>query len=351
VHSGEIGAGLDIQSAEDLDELSERYIREIVARQESIGLDVVSDGEFGRILFTDSFYGAVKGFVLTEDKGVFHDKTGAEVTVPFVPTPAQRLEVTGNPLADEAKLLRSLTQRAFKLTLPAASLVCTPLAYRADVFRDAYATSDDAADHIVAIQREIIEGAIAEGARYIQLDFAMYPYWVDEHQRAQLQARGVDLDELLERFLRVDRAVIEGLPSEVATAVHLCRGNLKSKWMYEGSIEPVAERVFHELPYKRFLLEMDDVDREDDFTVLRHAPQGEDGPVVVLGLISSKNPKLEDEDEVMRAIDEASRYLPIDQLALSPQCGFASNVQGNEVTEDDQWRKLELIARVADRVW
>jgi 5-methyltetrahydropteroyltriglutamate--homocysteine methyltransferase len=220
-----------------------------------------------------------------------------------------------------------------------------------DLFGDVYWDEDDVADHVVALERELIDAAVAEGATYVQLDLGMYPYLVDPDQQARLAEMGADADTLLDRFLRVDAAVIDGLPDNVETAMHLCRGNLKSKWLWRGSLEPVAERLFHELPYDRFLVEWDDVEREDDFSILQHVPQGENGPVIVLGIVSSKNPELESEDSLLGAIDQASQYLPTEQLAISPQCGFASNVIGNDLTEDDQWRKLELVARVANRLW
>jgi 5-methyltetrahydropteroyltriglutamate--homocysteine methyltransferase len=345
-----LGSAVDAQAAE-LRELTEAHVRHVVARQESIGLDVITDGEFGRIMFTDSFYGAVSGFELTEAKLVWKDESGEQIETPFTPAAVRRLVRTGSPLAAEARLLRSITDQKFKLTLPAVSIACAPEAYRPDLFGDAYADEDDLADHMVALEREIIDDAIAHGATYIQLDLGMYPYLVDPDQQRRLAEMGVDTQALLDRFLRVDRATIEGLPEGVEASMHLCRGNLKSMWLWRGSLEPVAERVFHELPFDRFLVEMDDVEREGDFSFLRHVPQGNTGPVIVLGIVSSKKPQLEDEDALLRAIDEASTYVPIEQLAISPQCGFASNAAGNELTEDDQWRKLELIARVAGTVW
>jgi 5-methyltetrahydropteroyltriglutamate--homocysteine methyltransferase len=343
--------GSVVEGQAELRELTEAHVRQVVARQESIGLDVITDGEFGRVMFTDSFYGAVSGFDLTEAKLVWKDESGEQIETPFTPAAVRRLVRTGSPLAAEARLLRSITDQKFKLTLPAVSIACAPEAYRPDLFGDAYADEDDLADHMVALEREIIDDAIAHGATYIQLDLGMYPYLVDPDQQGRLAEMGVDTQALLDRFLRVDRATIEGLPEGVEASMHLCRGNLKSMWLWRGSLEPVAERVFHELPFDRFLVEMDDVEREGDFSFLRHVPQGNTGPVIVLGIVSSKKPQLEDEDALLRAIDEASTYVPIEQLAISPQCGFASNAAGNELTEDDQWRKLELIARVAGTVW
>ena len=346
-----LGSAVDGQAADDIRGLTEECIRQVVARQESIGLEVVTDGEFGRIMFTDSFYGAVSGFSLTDAKLVWKDETGGQIETPFTPAAVRRLERTGSPLAAEARLLRTITDRKYKLTLPAVSVACAPEAYRPDLFGDAYAGEDDLANHLVTLERGIIDDAVAEGAKYIQVDLGMYPYLVDPDQKERLAAMGVDTEALLDRFLRADRATIEGLPEDVETAMHICRGNLKSLWLWRGSLEPVAERMFHELPYDRFLIEMDDADREGDFSFLQHVPHGSTGPVIVLGIVSSKTPQLEDGDALIRKIDEASKYVPIEQLALSPQCGFASNAAGNELSEDDQWRKLELIVRVAARVW
>jgi 5-methyltetrahydropteroyltriglutamate--homocysteine methyltransferase len=344
--------GSVVEGRAELQELTEDRIRQVVRRQESIGLDVVTDGEFGRIMFTDSFYGAVSGFDLTDAKLVWNTDSGEQIETPFTPAAVRRLERTGSPLAAEARLLRSMTDRRFKLTLPAVSIACAPEAHRPDLFGDAYTDADDLADHLVALEREIIDDAVAEGAEYIQVDLGMYPYLVDPDQRERLAAMRVDTEALLDRFIRVDRATIDGLRLDgVETAMHLCRGNLKSMWLWRGSLEPVAERMFNELPYDRFLIEMDDLDRDGDYSFLRHVPQGGTGPVIVLGIVSSKKAQLEDEDALIRAIGEACKYVPIEQLALSPQCGFASNVAGNDLTDDDQWRKLELIVRVAERVW
>ena len=350
-HVSAVGSAVDAQSGDDIRGLTEEYVRQVVAKQEAIGLDVLTDGEFGRIMFTDSFYGAVSGFSLTDAKLVWKDETGQQIETPFTPAAVARLQRTASPLAAEARLLRTITNRKYKLTLPAVSVACAPEAYRPDLFGDAYTDEDDLANHMVTLERELIDDAVAEGAKYIQIDLGMYPYLVDPDQKERLAEMRVDTEALLSRFLRADRATIEGLPDDVDTAMHICRGNLKSLWLWRGSLEPVAERMFHELPYDRFLIEMDDVDREGDFSFLQHVPHGGTGPVIVLGIVSSKTPQLEDEEALIRKIDDAAKYVPLEQLALSPQCGFASNAAGNELTEDDQWRKLELIVRVAERVW
>ena len=182
----------------------------------------------------------------------------------------------------------------------------------------------------------------------MQFDYPFYPLFVNDAHRAKFAKFGIDDDQAyLERLLRVDAAVIEGLPSNVRTALHLCRGNAGAFWMSSGSLEPVADRLFA-LPYDSFIVEWDDKDRDGDYSPLRHVPAG---PIVALGLVSTKRTELESEDLVLGELEEASQYLGTDQLALAPQCGFGT-VPGMETTSEElQWRKLDLVARVADRVW
>jgi 5-methyltetrahydropteroyltriglutamate--homocysteine methyltransferase len=160
---------------------------------------------------------------------------------------------------------------------------------------------------------------------------------------------GEDAESLLGKALAADNAVLEGLPAGVTTGLHLCRGNFRSRWWAQGSLEPVAERMFGELRYDRLLVEWEDTEREGDYSALRFVPA--DGPIVVMGVVSSKLPALESDEEILRRMDEAARYLDIGRLAISPQCGFASVWYGNELTEDDQWRKLELVTRTANKIW
>jgi len=149
-------------------------------------------------------------------------------------------------------------------------------------------------------------------------------------------------------MIEADRAILETIPEGVHTGLHMCRGNHKSKWIYNGSMDPYAERMFGELPYDTFLIEWEDTSREGDYSALRHVPKG---PIVAMGVMSSKKPRVESVDELVGAIEEASRHLGVDQLALAPQCGFASTYVGNAVTEDIQWRKLERLVEAAERIW
>jgi 5-methyltetrahydropteroyltriglutamate--homocysteine methyltransferase len=323
--------------------VADAAVERVVRRQADIGLDVVSDGEFRRWMFLNSFYDAVEGVATDRSAVEFRNERG-EAVVLMVPSIEARLRRADSPAAREAAFLAGITDRPFKVTFPAASIFVHPFGVSAG----AYETHDEFVEHAIAIERELIADAIEAGCRYVQLDFPLYPYLVDPDWSARFEAAGHSVDALLDRALTADRAVLEGLPDDVTTGLHICRGNYRSRWICEGSLEPVAERVFGELPYDAFLVEWDDVGREGGYEPIRFAPAGR---VVVMGLVSSKRRELESEDDVLRRLEEASQDLPVEQLALSTQCGFASVMEGNEIDEETQWRKLELVARVADRVW
>ena len=341
------------EQLEELHLLEDRLIREAVVKQQSIGLDAVTDGEFRRLFFTGSFDTAVTGFEPSATLVNFYNDEGVAFQTTERPRVAERLKIVANPLAEEARFLKDITDHRFKVTLPAASLFQWPGTFTRGVTDRVYRDHDELADHVVTLLRQLIEGAIDAGARYIQCDFPLYPLFVDKHHhQPRWRAVGIEDDEqYLDRMIRVDRAVVDGLPADVTTAIHICRGNTADAWLAEGSLDPVAERMFNELPYDRFLLELDDKPHQGDYSQLRYLPKGK---IVVLGIVSSQTLELESEDELMREIEDATRYVDIDQLALSPQCGFASLADWAEMepsTEDSQWRKLELLSRVADRVW
>jgi 5-methyltetrahydropteroyltriglutamate--homocysteine methyltransferase len=329
--------------AAHLGALADAAIEHVVRRQVEIGLDVVSDGEFRRWMFLNSFYDAVEGVATDRSVVEFRNERGETVAL-TVPSIEARLRQVDSPAAREAAFMARLTEHPFKVTFPAASLFAHPFG----VSSDAYATQAEFIDHAIMIERRLIADAIEAGCRYVQLDFPLYPYLVDRDWSGRFEAAGHSVSELLERALAADKAVLEGIPADITTGLHLCRGNYRSRWLCTGSLEPVAERLFGELPYDVFLVEWDDVDRDGGYEPLRFVPPGR---IVAMGLISSKRRDLETEGDVRRRLDEAARHLSFDQLAVSTQCGFASVIDGNEIDEETQWRKLELVARVADRVW
>lgn len=336
-------AVVERRDAARLGEIADRAIERVVARQIEAGLDVVSDGEFRRWMFLNSFYDAVDGVATDRQQVEFRDASG-ETVVLTVPSIEERLRKVDSPGAREAAFLASVTEHPFKVAFPAASIFAHPFG----VSTDAYPSVDEFVEHAIELERELIAEAIAAGCRYVQLDFPLYPYLADPDWAARFEAGGHSVPELLDKAIAADRAILEGIPEDVTTGLHVCRGNYRSRWICAGSLEPVAERMFGGLPYDAFLVEWDDVGREGGYEPIRFTPPGR---VVVMGLVCSKRAELEAEDDLVRHLHAAARHLPLDQLAISTQCGFASVIEGNEIDEETQWRKLDLVARVADRVW
>jgi 5-methyltetrahydropteroyltriglutamate--homocysteine methyltransferase len=340
-------AVLDEERAKDrgaIRALEDEAIREVVRRQVDAGLDVISDGELRRWMFMNSFYDAVEG-IRTGKTVRFRRDDGGEVELQ-VHEIVERLRPVDSPAAREAAFLAGVTDGyPFKVTFPAASIFGHPLT----TIPDAYASLDGFVDHAIEIERRLVADTIDAGARYVQFDFPLYPYLVDPTWLARFRAAGADPERLLDAAIAADRAVLRDIPDGVTTGLHICRGNYRSSWMCEGSLEPVAEHVFGELPYDRFLVEWDDLGRDGGFEPARFLRESS---ILVMGLISTKTTQLEAEDDVVRRMEEAAGIAgSMERLAISPQCGFASVMVGNDISEDTQWRKLELVGRVADRLW
>jgi methionine synthase II (cobalamin-independent) len=329
-----------------LTDVEDRAIREVVRRQIDCGLDVVTDGEFRRWMFLNSFYDAVEGF-RTDNVVTFRNDDGHSVEL-AVHEIVDRLRPVDSPAAREAAFMASTTRHPFKVTFPAPSIFGHPFTFKRGVTDRGYADLADFVSHAIEIERGLVAEAVAAGAGYIQFDFPLYPYLVDPTWIARFRERGHDPAALLDDALAADTAVLDGIPAHVTTALHICRGNYRSSWMCEGSLEPVAEAVFA-LPYDTFLVEWDDLGRDGGFEPIRFLRPGS---VMAMGLISSKVSDLESEDDVMRRMDKAAWIVGgVDRLAISPQCGFASVMVGNNTDAEAQWRKLELVGRVADRCW
>jgi 5-methyltetrahydropteroyltriglutamate--homocysteine methyltransferase len=340
-------AKLDEERGRDEAELratEDEAIRDAVRRQIDCGLDVVTDGEFRRWMFMNSFYDAVSG-VRTDKTVTFRNDQGEDVEL-AVHEIVARLEPETSPAAREAAFMSTVTGTTpFKVTFPAASIFTHPFTTVAG----AYASVPEFVAHAIEIERGLVADAIEAGARYVQFDFPLYPYLCDPSWVARFEAEGHDVVALIDAALAADAAVLEGIPHGITTALHICRGNYRSSWMCEGSLEPVAARVFGELPYDTFLVEWDDLGRDGGFEPLRHLRPD---AIMVMGIVSSKTRDLEREDDLLRRMDEAAAIVGgMDRLAISPQCGFASVMVGNDTDEDAQWRKLELVGRVAERLW
>ena len=333
-----------------LDELyavAEEEIRRVVQRQIDIGMDVISDGEFRRYMFLNSLFDGITGFSSEVAKARFKASDGSviEWNMQYV---TDRLEQVDSPAAQEAKFMSSLTDKPFKVTFPAGSFLALPYNYKPEINGHAYGSHRELLEHVVAIEKKMIADVIEAGCRYVQLDFPVYPFLCDPDWCARMEGHGYDWNETLELAAWADAEVVKDIPKHVRKGMHVCRGNNQGRYVAEGPLDPVAEKLFS-LPYDSFLIEWEDPKRMGGFSALSKVPAGDS--VVVLGIVSSKLARMETEDQLLGQLDEASKLLPAERLALSPQCGFASTLKGNLVTEDDQWRKLELVVNTARKFW
>jgi 5-methyltetrahydropteroyltriglutamate--homocysteine methyltransferase len=320
-------------------------VRAVVALQESVGLQVVTDGEFRRGSYWGRFVERTDGFEIKGASFKFRDDHGHEVdfTAPYANAKVRRLQ----PLAlDEFEFLRGVISVTGKITLPAPS---TMHFYRCDDFADAAVYSSAApffADLATVFKQEIAELAKA-GCRYIQLDEVAVALLCDPAIRAQIEQSGSDPDTLVDLYIDSINQAVADCPADVVIGVHMCRGNFKGHYLAAGGYESVAERFFSETRVNHFLLEYD-TERAGDFAPLRFVPKTRG---VVLGLVSTKTPVLESLDVLKRRADEAARYIDLERLAISPQCGFASTVAGNPVTEADEKAKLARVVEAAHAIW
>jgi len=340
--------------------VEDQAVRDAIRFQESLGLEVVTDGEIRRLNFQDSFGAAVSGFAAAgttlraTEARVAGGSALARFDLPDLHQhgpavtrrrPAvQRLRLERNVLLEEYRFARSAAKKPVKVTLIGPDRIGQRFAHEGS--KAVYADADAFLADVVAIERQMIGEVVAAGCRYVQIDAPGYTAYVDAPSLEAMRSRGEDPMRNFERSLAADAAVLAGF-GDVTFGIHLCRGNQHSMWHREGHYDAIAERLFNALPHQRFLLEYDSP-RAGSFEPLRHVPKGK---VCVLGLVGTKIPELETPEALARRIDEAARYLPLEQLALSPQCGFASDVTGNCVTEDDQKRKLELVVQTARMVW
>ena len=341
----EVRAGT--MGAERFRAIQDECVREVVRLQEDLGLPSVTDGEFRRRGWSAGLIDAVEGFGFREGALGFRDDTG-ERGAPPSPYARTRLRRARGIATDEFRFLRDVATRGVpKVTLPAPDVMHFFLGPRS-VDAAVYPDVEEYYADLVAIYREEIEDLVRLGSAYLQLDDTALPCNCDERVRAAVRSRGEDPDLLTRRYVDLINAVLAACPPGVARAVHMCRGNLRGAWMAEGGYEPIAERVFDHLAVDAFLLEFD-TPRAGDFRALRLVPAPKR---VVLGLVSTKTPVVESSDELRRRIDEAARYVPLERLGLSPQCGFSSVPGGGQpITVDDQRRKLARVLEVADAVW
>jgi 5-methyltetrahydropteroyltriglutamate--homocysteine methyltransferase len=343
-----------------LREIEDREILRVLEMQKQVGVGVVTDGEFRRGGWASDFQEAVAGYVAGAPPVVLSWHSPSGVT-PAAEAPAttpstgivsrvigEKLSQRRRLTAHESAFLKAHTSGPYKMTMPAASYVVTR-GYKPGVTDKVYASRADVLRDAAGIIGDELAALAAEGVPYLQLDNPHYPDYISDERRAEWRELGVDAESALSDDIAADNASLAGLDrSRVTVGMHLCRGNgPMGMWHTAGGYERIAERVFGGLDVDRFLLEYDS-ERAGGFEPLRFMPRGK---TVVLGLVTTKSPLLESQDELLRRIDEASRYVPVEDLALSPQCGFASTLVGNPLTWDDQRRKLELVVETARRVW
>ena len=324
--------------------IEDRAVDEAVALQETAGLDVVTDGEQRRYAFFGHLVEALEGFDKHGGWAIpFHDEQGARITLER-PVVVDKLRWRRQMSVEEFTYLRGRTTRPVKVTLVSAQQAAAY--YDPDKSRAAYATRDAYLADLVDFTRREIQELRRLGCEYIQIDAPQYAALLDESIREGYRQRGSDPDKMLDACIELDNAIIYGHPG-VVFGIHICRGNYQSMFYASGGYDRIAERVFRRVRFHRFLLEYDD-HRSGTFEPLRHVPEDR---VVVLGLVSTKKPRLETEGELMGRIVEASRIVPLERLALSPQCGFASTSEGNRLSIDDQRAKLEVVTSAARALW
>ena len=344
-------------SEQDLRAVQDETICDAITKQEAHGLPIVTDGEFRRLNFMESF-GQVAGMeawqsqwneLLRELEGERRRedasiRRGLNPVLRVRQPVGRRLRLARSRALEEYEYAQGIASSPVKVTLINPDRILE--GFDREASRAVYPSVEEFLADVVSVEREIVEGLAAAGCRYIQIDGPSYTGYVDERSLAAMRAVDDDPGAALDRAIAADNAVIAGFPG-VVFGLHLCRGNRQSQWHREGFYDAIAEHIFQGLDHQRLLLEYD-TERAGGFEPLRFLPPGK---IAVLGLITTKSGRIETPDELKRRIDEAARYAPFEQLALSPQCGFSSDLAGNLLSEEDQWRKLDVMLETAAQVW
>jgi 5-methyltetrahydropteroyltriglutamate--homocysteine methyltransferase len=344
--------------ADSLATAQDEAIREVVAKQQATGLPVISDGEYRRLNWQVSFsevdgwdlwQGSWRGFLenpSTIGEGEHPGQRGRDAVESYKVPATAKLRLKENFPLREFHFLDSVAKGATKVMLMGPDRV----AQMCNIAHSApyYETADEFLHDVVTIQHRMVGELIAAGCQYIQLDEPSYTGYVDRDTLERIAARGEDPLENLARAVAASNAVIAGYEGQACFGLHICRGNRASMWHREGTYDGIAEALFANLTFDRLLLEYD-TERAGGFEPLVHVPK--DGPTVVLGLITTKDGTVEQADALLARIEAASKFIDIEQLAISPQCGFASGIGGNLLSEDAQWRKLDVMLEVARKVW
>ena len=325
--------------------IQDTHIRDVVRLQEDVGLESITDGEFRRGSYWSHFIRGVEGFTVQDALYTFRDEqgNGLEFTAPHTEA---RLRRRGGICTAEFQFLKSTTNRTAKITMPSPPTMHFWRG-RKGINPHAYPDLDGFFEDLTHVYHDEIADLMAVGARYIQLDDVPFAMLCDTNVREQLTRDGEDPIALTNRYIRLINDSLQGISEEVTVGLHICRGNYKGRWLSQGGYDTLAEQLFNDLKIDVFFLEYDSP-RAGGFSALRYLPKNKR---VVLGLVSSKNPELESAADLKRRIDEASHWVPLEQLSISPQCGFASTVAGNPLRVYDQRKKLRLVVETARDIW
>ncbi len=330
-------------SAHELSVIEDTEIKKVITKQEDIGLRSVTDGELRRAYWHFDFLAGLDGVAMVEAQGIKFAGVTSKAEAPFV---KGKLGSRHHPQIAHFEFLKANTRRTPKMTIPSSSM----LHYRGGrnmIDRAAYPMMDEFYRDLGQAYKQAIQGFYAAGCRYLQLDDCSFAYLCDPAQREMLAKRGDDPDKQGDIYAGMINAALEGRPRDLVVTTHVCRGNFRSTFIASGGYEPIAYLLFNKIDVDGYFLEWDS-DRAGGFEPLRFLPKGK---TVVLGLITSKTGEIESKDFIKRRIEEATKYAALEQLCLSPQCGFASTEEGNVLTEEAQWVKLRLVAEVANEVW
>jgi 5-methyltetrahydropteroyltriglutamate--homocysteine methyltransferase len=332
-------------TAAQLKEIEDREIEKIIKKQEAIGLKLATDGEFRRSWWQFDFYKRLDGVELySTGKGI---KFAGVETKPESVRVIGKIGFSGHPHLEDFRFVKDHAKVTPKMTIPAPSTLHFRQG-RPTISKEAYPDLDAYFHDVGQAYRKAIHAFYDAGCRYLQLDDTAWSMICDPKEREASKSRGDDPDRLPSQYARMTNAALAGRPDDMVVTMHSCRGNFRSTFIAQGGYEFVAEHLLSELDIDGYFLEYD-TDRAGGFEPLRFVPKGK--KQVVLGLVTSKSGKLESKDAIKRRIDEATKYVAIEQLCLSPQCGFASTEEGNVLAEDEQWAKLGMIVELADEVW
>jgi len=330
-------------TAAEFKAIEDRAVNESIALQENAGIDVITDGEMRRYAFYGHLIEALDGFDKYGGWAIpFRDETGEQLVLKR-PVVVENLSWRRSMCSEEWVYFRSRTSHPGKVTMISAQQAAAY--YDPEKSKSAYPSRDAYLADIVDFSRREVEELIRLGCTYIQIDAPQYAALLDPQMREGYRQRGNDPDKLIDVCIEMDNAIVGDHPG-ITFGMHICRGNNQSKFYASGDYEPIS-RIFSKTRFQRFLLEYDD-SRSGGFEPLRHVPEDR---IVVLGLVTTKKPRMEITAELQQRIEEASQYIPLERLALSPQCGFASTMEGNRISYEDQRHKLELVASVAQEVW